>query len=89
MTRISFTDSWFGVTTAAPPQAWLIAVTPSSWKLFASTRWPFALIGTWFSVPKTELFEPPGPCWLGTPTELPAPSRAPRPKTPGARRTSS
>jgi hypothetical protein len=29
-TRISLTDSAFGVTTAAPPQAWLIAVTPSS-----------------------------------------------------------
>ena len=65
MTRISFTDSWFGVTTAAPPHAWLIAVTPSSWKLFASTRWPFALTGTWFSVPKIELFEPPGPCLVG------------------------
>src|SRR5450759_2783236 len=30
-TVTSFTDSWFGVTTAAPPHVWLFTPTPSIW----------------------------------------------------------
>jgi hypothetical protein len=40
------TDSWFGVTTAAPPKPRLLTLTPSISKLLAETRWPLALTGT-------------------------------------------
>ena len=51
--------------TAAPPQVRLLTLVPSIWKLLAETRWPLAVICTWFSVWKIELFEPPGPFWFG------------------------
>lgn len=69
-TRISLTDSWLGVSTAAPPQAWLLTLTPSISKLLAVTRWPLALTGAWFSVWKMELFEPPGPDEFGQKAEF-------------------
>ncbi len=78
-TWISWTDSWFGVTTAAPPHVWLLTLTPSIVKLFDESRCPLALMGTWFSVWKIDEFEPPGPVVLGSPTEFPLPDRAPSP----------
>src|SRR5687767_617674 len=85
----SATDSWLGVMTAAPPQVWLLTLTPSTSKLFAETRWPFAEIGTWFSVWKIDTFDPPGPEVFGRRTDPPLASRAPLPKTPGVSRASS